>query len=51
MKNRQAPNLIIVLTEHLPEDMLQILVVFYLVWKFPENVDIRFTQDTTQELT
>ena len=51
MKNRQAPNLIIGVTEHLPEDMLQILVVFYLVWKFPENIDIRFPQDTTEGLT
>ena len=32
MKNIHHPNLIISLTEHLPQDMLQILVVFYLVW-------------------
>ena len=31
MKNRQPPNLIIWLYEHLPKDMWHIVMVFYLV--------------------
>ena len=37
MKNRYLLNWIIRLTEHLPQDMLQSLVVFYLVWNLLEN--------------
>ena len=38
MKNRLLPNGIIWLTQHQPQDMLQILLVFYLVWNLLENV-------------
>ena len=40
MKNKYLPNWIICLTELLPQDMLDIKVVFYLVWNLFENVYI-----------
>ena len=44
MKNKHVPNLIIWLTEHVPKDMLQILVVFFLDWNLFETVYFWFPQ-------
>ena len=47
MKNRHLPNWIIWLpwlSEHLSQDMLHMLVVFYLVWHSLENIYIRSQQ-------
>ena len=45
MKNRHIPNRIIWLAEHLPQNMLHILVVFYLVWNVLENVYTKVVLD------
>ena len=45
-KKAPLPNWIIWLTEHLPQDMLQIFVVFYLVRNLLENVYIHSLSNT-----
>ena len=44
-ENKHLPNWNILLAEHLPLNDLSILVAFYLVWNFLENVYIRVQQD------